>query len=261
LATISEDPEASLLLASPDPGLAQLQHDGLAQAYRSLGVEVHYVEPPVTPPPNQLFVADLFAMTPEGAILARPASTVRAGEERWAAAALAALGVPILRSIRGKGVFEGADLMWIHPGTALLAQGLRTNREGADQVRGILEEMGIRVVQTRLPEGTMHLMGQLRIVDRDLAVAWEGRLPEEAVQALEDEGVRVAFIPNPEEATRGFALNFVVLGPRRILMPDGNPQTLAFYEQLGIECWRVEVGEIGKAAGSIGCLTGILRRG
>jgi arginine deiminase len=43
-------------------------------------------------------------------------------------------------------------------------------------------------------------------------------------------------------------------------MPAGNPVSQAFYEKLGVECLTVEVGELGKAAGSIGCLTGVLER-
>jgi len=46
-----------------------------------------------------MFVSDLMFMTPEGAVLARPASTVRAGEERWVARRLAELGVPILKGM------------------------------------------------------------------------------------------------------------------------------------------------------------------
>jgi len=45
------------------------------------------------------------------------------------------------------------------------------------------------------------------------------------------------------------------------LMVDGNPVTQAFYESLGITCHTVEVDELGKAAGAIGCLTGVLERG
>jgi N-dimethylarginine dimethylaminohydrolase len=257
---VGDDPHGSLLLGDLDPELVRLQHDALAQAYRDEGVRVHYVEPPTTPTANQLFVADLMAMTLEGAILARPASEVRAGEERWVAGALADLGVPMVRTVRGAGVFEGADLAWMGPGRALLTRGLRTNDEGAAQVAATLEEMGIRVSLTHLPPGTMHLMGQLRILDEDLAVAWKDRLPEDAVAVLEEEGFRVHFLPDHEEARTGFALNVVVLSPRRILMPAGNPVTQAFYEELGVTCRTVEVGEIGKAAGSIGCLTGVLER-
>ena len=257
---VAEDPEGTLMLEVPDPGTMQIQHDAMAQAYRAHGVLVRYVDPPTLPPPNQLFSADLMAATPEGVIVGRPASHVRAGEERWIARALADLGIPILRSVGGRGTFEGADLMWLGPTRALLAQGLRTNAEGAAQVVSTLREMGVEVHETHLPPGTMHLMGQLRILDRDLAVGWPGRLPPDAVEVLEENGFAVHFLPDEEEARVGFALNVVTLGPGKILMPAGNPVSQTFYEELGVECTTVEVGELGRAAGSIGCLTGVLER-
>ena len=255
------NPEAALMLDTPDPARMQIQHDALAQVYREAGVVVHYVDPPALPTPNQMFCADLLAMSPQGAVLARPASETRAGEERWVARALAQAGVPILRSVAGSGAFEGADLMWLAPDQALLATGLRTNDEGAAQVAALLEWMGVTVHRTHLPPGTMHLMGQLRILDEDLAVAWPGRFPPETADLLKRLGYALHFVPNEEEARSGFALNVVTLGPRKILMPAGNPVTEAFYRKLGVECVTVEVDELGKAAGSIGCLTGVLERG
>jgi arginine deiminase len=56
------------------------------------------------------------------------------------------------------------------------------------------------------------------------------------------------------------ALNFVTLGPRRILMAAGNPSTQAFYGEAGIDCLTVQVDQLVKAAGGICCLTGILHR-
>jgi len=260
LDAVEADPAASLMLGALDPPAMAIQHDQLAQAYRTRGVQVSYVQPPTLPPPNQLFAADLFAMTPEGAILGRPASAVRAGEERWVAQALSELGVPVICSVRGEGTFEGADLMWMASDSALLARGFRTNVQGAAQVQGVLKDLGVRTFVTPLPSGAMHLMGQLRIVDHDLAVAWKGRLPQEAVGVLNSHGFQVVFLPEESEAKRGFALNFVTLGPREILMPGGNPATQAFYEDLGITCLTVNLDEIGKAAGSIGCLSGVLER-
>ena len=255
------EPDAVQMLAPLDLDRARRQHDALAQAYRDAGVAVHYVEPPELPPPNLMFVADLMFMTPEGAIVGRPASTVRAGEERFVARRLAELGIPILRSVRGSGTFEGADAAWIDPGTVLLATALRTDAEGAAQVAGLLREMGVEVIHVGLPYGTMHLMGTLRFADRDLAIGWPGRVPYAAVEALRARGYVVLFLPDEREAVRGMALNFVTLGPRRILMAAGNPITRAFYETAGITCQTVEVDELLKAAGGIGCLTGILERG
>jgi N-dimethylarginine dimethylaminohydrolase len=256
----SADFNAVNMLEPLDLAHAQAQHDTMARAYREAGVAVHYAEPTPAPLPNQMFMADLFFMTPEGAILARPASEVRAGEERVAARQLAQLGVPIVRSVSGRGTFEGADAMWLDPQTVILGRGLRTNDEGAAQVTAILSEMGAATIQVDLPFGTMHLMGMLRIVDRDLAIAWPTRLVHRAVEALRERGYQVAFLPDTSEARQGFAFNFVTLGPREILMAAGNPTTQAFYEQLGITCRTTPVGELGKAAGAIGCLTGVLQR-
>jgi N-dimethylarginine dimethylaminohydrolase len=258
----AREPDRLQMLEVLDADRAGHQHDALAQAYREVGVAVHCLglEPQGTPPPNLMFVADLMFMTPEGAIIGRPASTVRAGEERFVARRLADLGVPILRTVRGTGLFEGADAAWIDPRTVLLATGLRTNAEGAAQVTSLLREMGVQVVPVGLPYGAMHLMGQLRFADRDLALAWPGRVPFGAVEALRARGYTVLFLPDEGEAERRMALNFVTLGPRQILMAAGNPITQAFYEDAGITCLTVEVDELIKAAGGIGCMTGILER-
>lgn len=256
----SADWNAVNMLAPLDIARAQAQHDQLAAAYRAAGVRVAYAEPPGQPTPNQMFMADVFAMTPEGAILARPASAVRAGEERVAARRLADLGVPIVRSVSGSATFEGADLLWLGPDSALLGRGLRTNDTGAAQVAGALHAMGVSTTQVDLPYGTMHLMGMLRIVDRDLAIAWPTRLAVRAVEALERHGYRVLFLPDEREAREGAAFNCVTLGPRTVLMAAGNPITQAFFAEHGIECQTVPVDELAKAAGAIGCLTGIIER-
>jgi arginine deiminase len=256
----SRHPDAVQMLAPLDVARAQSQHMAMAQAFRQAGVAVTYVEPVGPAPPNLMFVADLMFMTPEGVILGRPASTVRAGEERLVARRLAELGIPILRSVRGRGTFEGADAAWLDTQTVLLARGLRTNAQGAAQVASSLREMEVEVIQVDLPPGTMHLMGQLRFADRDLAIAWPGRLSGGAIHAVRSHGYRLHFLPDEAEATYGMALNFVTLGPKHILMPSGNPIAQAFYEDLGITCVTVDIDELVKAAGGVGCLTGILQR-
>jgi arginine deiminase len=265
------EPNDVQMLAPVDPERIRREHDALAEAYRSEGVTVHYLEPVTTPshsgigpyatvPPNNFFLRDLFFMTPEGAILARPASTVRAGEEVHVARRLADLGVPILRSVRGTGTFEGADAMWVDEGVALVTTGLRTNDEGAAQVQGILEEMGVEVVRVDLAFGTMHLQGVINFADRDLAVGWPGRTPHRVVNALRARGLEILWLPDEKEARQGMALNFVALAPRRVLMPAGCPRTVAMYQAAGIECVEVEISELVKAAGGMGCMTGILSR-
>lgn len=259
-----EDPDSAQMLEPPDAAAAAREHDALADAYRAAGVDVAYVEPPekdgLAPPPNLMFVADLLFMTPAGAILARPASTVRAGEERWVARRLADLGIPILRSVSGTGTFEGADAMFLAADSVLIGQGLRTNFDGAGQVAETLADQRIDATIVDLPHGAMHLMGQIRILDHDLAFVRAGRTPWSALDALRHHGYDVRFFPDDAEMDAGYAHNVVTLGPRRVLMPAGNPVTQQAYEAAGVVCSTVDVSQLRRAAGAVGCLTGILRR-
>jgi N-dimethylarginine dimethylaminohydrolase len=255
-----DDPDAVQMFEPLDLARAREEHAQLAEAYRNQGVAVHFVEPDRSCPPNQMFCADLFVMTPQGAILARPASTVRAGEERPVARRLAALGIPILKTLTGGATFEGADLMWLDPDTAMIGRGPRTNQPAIEQISRLLSELGIETIAFDMPHGTMHFMGMLRIADRDLAIAWPRRTPQATVRALEERGCRVAFAPFGDEADAYRGINFVTLGPRRILMVEGLPALQAWYEDLGIECLCTPTDELSKAAGNVGCLTGILHR-
>ena len=88
------EPDSVQMLQAVDASRARAQHDAMVQAYHEAGVRVETVDPPTVPPPNLMFVADLMWMTPEGAIVARPASTVRAGEEIFVSRRLAELGIP-----------------------------------------------------------------------------------------------------------------------------------------------------------------------
>ncbi len=243
------------------PAVARAQHDGLAEAYRAHGVAVHYVGRTRPDKPNALFVRDLMLMTPEGAIVTRPASTVRAGEERYVAEALGRLGVPTLLTVHGAGTFEGADVSWVDRDLCFVAEGLRTNREGADQVERALREIGTReVVRVQLPYGAMHLDGLLNFADRDLAVIWPRRTPYLVWQTLRERGFRFIEVEDELEAQQRLPLNFVALEPGKVLMPRGGERLRARYEEAGITCVEVEVGELIKGGGGLHCMTAFLRR-
>ena len=78
--------------------------------------------------------------------------------------------------------------------------------------------------------------------------------------ARRERGYRVALLPGQGGAESNKALNFVTLGPRRILMPAGNPEARGFYQGLGVEVIETPMGELKKAAGAVGCLTGVVAR-
>ena len=255
-----DDPDSVQMLGKVDVSRARDEHDAMVEVYRSENVEVHFVEPELPCQPNLMFCADLFVMTPQGAILARPASTVRAAEERWVARRLAALGIPILKTLTGNSTFEGADLMWIDEKTAMIGRGLRTNDEAIVQIETLLGELGIELITVDSPFGVMHFMSLLRIVDQDLAICWPRRTPHRTVRVLQERGFDVRFPPFADDQQSARGINFVTLGPRRILMVGGLPRVQAYFEEIGIECLTTATDELARAAGNVGCLTGILQR-
>ncbi|MFO8059214.1 MAG: arginine deiminase family protein, partial [Bacillota bacterium] len=255
------DPAEARWIDLMDADLARRQHDELAEIYRRHGVEVHYIEEMAPDRPNALFVRDQVAMTPEGAIVARPALDSRRGEERYAAEALARLGVPIIRTISGGGTFEGADLMWVDPTTVIIGVGNRTNREGAAQVEEVLRRMGVQTfLYFQVPYGQAHIDGLFNLAGPDVCVFFPWQTPFEVADVLRRRGYRMIEITSPREAKTTMASNFVCLEPGRIVMPAGSVRTQEKLEGAGLEVIAADVSELQKGWGGIHCMTAFLHR-
>lgn len=257
-----EDPAAVLFAERMNPERARRQHDAMADVYRAHGVDVHYIEHMPLNKPNGMFVRDLVAMTPEGAIVARPGTIIRRGEERYAAEALARLGVPILRTIAGTGTFEGADLLWANRDLAFVSLSRRTNAEGARQVKAELERMGVgEIVTVQVPWSEAHLDGMMAVLDRKLAIVYTVQVPYVVVEAFRRHGFHILEVTSEAEVRYGVALNFVALEPGKIVIPHGNNAgTVRMMQEAGVEVIQVEIDELMKGAGAIHCMTAFLKR-
>ncbi len=249
-------------MAPVDADKMRAEHDRLTALYRQHGIAVYYIEEQRADRPNALFCRDLVFMTPEGAILARPAMQVRRGEERYAAQALAELGVPIIKTVNGDGHFEGAMGMWIDRQTVILATGVRTNRNGYDQVAGELVRMGVtELIHMPIPYGHAHIDGLLNFASHDVAMIHALQVPYDVVDALKHKGFTILEAPSQTEAKQTLAINFVALKPGLVVQPAGNPRTRKVLEAAGIEVIPVDVTEILKGAGAVHCMTAFLKRG
>ena len=216
------DPAAVRFKAPVDPETARRQHDALADLYRAHGVTVHYVEGYRPDRPNALFMRDQVLMTPEGAIVCRPAMEARRGEERFAAEALARLGVPELPVVTARTTFLG-------------------DRATID-----------------FPNG--HPDGLMNFPDRKTVMVFPWQVPYEVCRPLLDRGFRILENPHVEEVKLTFGINFVTLRPGKVVLPSGNPGTRALLEEAGVECVEADLSEIVKAWGATHCLTAFLRR-
>ena len=177
----------------------------LAEVYRSIGVSVHFIQPDGLQPEkrldkyNLMFARDLFFNTREGAVIARMGSTIRAGEEKFAAHALAQLSMPINRTIGGAGLFEGADALWLDPMTVVFGLGPRSNRDGLTQLREIMRPQGVEVLDVELPAGTQHLLGILQIVDEKLAMVRTQIASKRLIDILKGKGIAINDGPESEQ--------------------------------------------------------------
>jgi N-dimethylarginine dimethylaminohydrolase len=253
------DPNDSLMLAWPDRDRLQAQAAAIGAFYESQEIVVHWVRS-TSAPPNIIFQRDLFFMTPEGAVLARPGAAPRAAEVRWTAATLAQAGVPILGTPRGTALLEGADALWLRPDLVLVGIGQRTNAEGADFVASILRDLGVSVVPVTLPQGVQHLLGIVNFLDRNLAAVRADKITQELLGILRDASIETLVCSAGPEISEKLGMNFVTLAPRRIVMPQGAPAVHATLAAAGVVVHELEIGEYVKAAGGLACLTGILQR-
>ena len=256
------DWQAARFKEAIDPVRFRAQHDALADIYRAHGVRVHYIEEQREDKPNALFCRDLALMTPEGAIVTRPAMEARRGEERFAAKKLADLGVPIIRTVCGSATFEGAMGLWIDRHTVVLASGVRTNREGYEMVEEELRRMGVTdILHMQIPYGHAHIDGLLNMASQEIAMIHASQVPYDVCDALKKKGIKLLECPSQIEAKEGLAINFVAIEPGLVVMPAGNPRSQELLEQNGIKVIPVQFDEILKGYGAIHCCTAFLKRG
>ncbi|OGS38705.1 MAG: hypothetical protein A2506_02800 [Elusimicrobia bacterium RIFOXYD12_FULL_66_9] len=238
----------------------------IAAAFRKLGVKVYEIEHAFEGRPwprkhNLMFVRDLFLNTPEGAIVSRMASVVRAGEEKHAARTLADLGIPILRTISGRGLFEGADALWLDARTVLCGVGNRTNAEGFRQLRETLGAQGVETFAVELPRGIQHLLGILQVVDSHLALLRCELASKKIAAFLKRKAIRVVPVRETDETRQRQGMNIVTAAPRTILMPQGCPELKRQYLKAGIRvAAELDIRQLLRGAGGLACAVGILSR-
>jgi N-dimethylarginine dimethylaminohydrolase len=256
-------PDEIQFLRPVDKDLLQQELDTLAKTFLEHGVNVKRISDDFFPQvsPNLLFCRDLFFLSPYGAIVSRMASEIRAGEEKWAQLALAKEGIPILKTISGKGIFEGADALWLNPKLLVVGLGNRTNEDGFHQVQETMSEFGVECVSVTLPKSVQHLLGILQLTAKNKAFVRQEKAPQELLHLLDLHHIQTIFLKETDEIREKQALNFVCLAENKILMAKDCPQTKKIFTDHGLEvAAEVQIQQLLAAAGGIACATAILAR-
>ena len=165
------DPAAWHYTGPIDLGEAREAHDAFARMLRAWGVEVLYHEEPLPGLADSVFVFDPVLVTDRGTLLLSMGKEKRRGEEEPLGRTLQACGVPLYGRLEGDARAEGGDTMWLDHDTLAVGRGFRTNAEGVRQLRGLLEPLGVSVLDYDLPfftgpEACLHLLSVISPVDR-----------------------------------------------------------------------------------------------
>jgi len=235
----------------PELDLVQEQYDGLVAALQGEGVAVHFAEPTDPRFSKAMYTRDPLVTVPGGAIIGRLAPRMRRGEEQSIARAIAAVGVPILRTITGTGLVEGGSFAKLTPNVAAFGTSIRCNDEGARQLEDALRPLGIELVVVPMAGFSIHLDGNFGMVDVDKALVHAPGLPYFFLERLEQLGIEAIWC-DPEEL---WAINSLVLAPGRVLMCEGYPRTAEQLEKRGVEVTTIPYWEIQKNGGGIHCST------
>jgi N-dimethylarginine dimethylaminohydrolase len=236
----------------PDLDRVRAEHAGLVAALEAEGVEVVAVDAEAPPHLSRpIYTRDPLLTVPGGAVVGRMAPAMRRGEERLVTQAIAALGMPILRTIAGTGMAEGGSFVKLTPRVAAYGTSIRCNDEGARQLAEVLHPLGIELVVVPMGGWSIHLDGHLGMVDIDKALVDPNGLPWWFLDRLRELGIETLPVP----AEEGWAINSLALRPGRILMAEGHPRTVELLERRGVDVITVPYEEIQKGGGGIHCST------
>ena len=209
--------------------------------------------------PNNIFMRDIGAVIGDTLVIGKPAYDIRKHEVHNFKNYLASSGLQSqfkILELNGNCTFEGADLFVIDNKEVVVAVGNRTNIHAYDRLKQYFSRQGWKFsIVTALPEGIpQHLLGAKHIVNEDTLIS------RSSINATTLGFKNVIELDETPEVIYGYAMNVVTVGPNEIIMPEGNPETMAIFEDNNIICHTTPMYEICKMAGGPACMTLPLKR-
>ena len=241
----------------PDLKKMHEQHDRLAGALRDEGVEIAYVSGTVPGHIKSQSTRDQVVAVRGGAIICRMGARLRRGEEAPVTRAVAALGMPILRTINGAGIFEGGSFAMINERTAVVGIGARANAEGARQVEEVLRSLGVELLKVELNGYKQHIDGALVMADLDVAIINPIGLPFWFLEKLKTLKVRTVEC-QPDDPP--FTVNCLAVRPGRVVMSRTSARTVENLGKAGIEGISLDYEHVYRGGGGVHCSTAPLVR-
>ena len=229
----------------------------------SFGSEIHFLPKSNNTTLDSIYTRDTSIITDEGAIICNMGKKDRIKEPIAISKYLESIGIPIIGEIKHPGSLEGGDVVWIDERTIAIGEGYRTNSNGIEQLRKLLDKK-IEIISVPLPHWTgpedcLHLMSNLSPIREKLFLVYPKLLPVRFIKYLNGREIKLMDVPDEEYQSMG--CNVLALDSNTAIMVEGNPITKSRLESEGIKVLTYPGNEISvKGTGGPTCLTRPLLR-
>ncbi len=263
-AVLSAQWEGLNYLEQPRFNPAMGEYESFEAKLKNEGVVIHHFPKQEQLTIDSVYCRDASITTDFGMIICNMGKEGRKAEPYAQKQCFEAMGISILGEIKSPGTLEGGDVAWLDEETLAVGHTYRTNEDGIEQLKALLEPKGVTVVVAEMPHykgvsDVFHLMSVFSPVDKDLAVVYSPLMPIKFRNELINRGFELVEVPDEEFDSMG--CNVLATSPRTCLMVLGNPITKSRLLKAGCEVYSYKGAEISvKGGGGPTCLTRPLER-
>ncbi len=256
---LSEQWKGLHYLSRPDFDLAVKEYEFFKKTLKNNDTRVYHFPKDTSVQIDSIYCRDAAIATDYGMILCNMGKSGRKEEPNAQRQVYLKNKISIFGEITAPGTLEGGDVAWLDQTTLAVGLTYRTNKEGIQQLKDLLEPKGIEVIQVELPHykgplDVFHLMSILSPVDKNLAVVYSPLMPIKFRNELINRGFVLIEVPDEEFESMG--CNVLAIAPRKCMMVKGNPKTEKALLDAGCEVIVYEGEQISiKGGGGPTCLT------
>ncbi len=250
-----------------DAPALRAQYDQLVELLGDHGATVEWIDQADDGLADSIFTFDPSFIIGEGAVILAPGKHLRQPEADLHRAFYDQHNIPILGEIEAPGLIEGGDICWLDPSTLAVGRGFRTNQTGIDQLRNLVEPLGIDLVAFDLPYGggpqaCLHLLSVINPLDVDLALVYAPMVPAPLMMVMAEMGYGLLHIPVDEfQSSAGLCVNVLATAPRVGIAIAGFDKTRKLMTEAACEIATFEADELClPCEGGPTCLTRPLLR-
>lgn len=223
------------------PAKVQIQYQGFVELLEKSGAEILWLNDNDDGLSDSVFTYDPSLVTPDGAILMNPGKALRKDEVALHKTFYEERGIDVIGSIIAPGSAEAGDCFWLDDNTLAVGRGYRTNQSGIDQLKAILSNQNIAVIQFDLPvyhgkAACLHLMSVVSLLAEKIALVYAPLMPVALYQLMEEKGFTLLEAPADEfENSGGLNLNVLATAPMKVIAVDGFAKTHKLMRDAGCE--------------------------